>query len=55
MTAEPAPAAERKVVLTFEGTGVIATCRRCGWLQWHPSKPPARAAALGHKCKAKRR
>ena len=41
--------------LTEEGGGVVATCKRCGWLRWLETRPQALSAGREHKCRAKGR
>jgi hypothetical protein len=37
---------------TVEGGGTVATCKRCGWEVWRPTRLEAAALTDGHKCRA---
>lgn len=34
---------------TLEGGGTVATCKRCGWELWRPTRSEAEARADDHK------
>lgn len=49
-TAPEAPWLEGAIALTEEGTGVVATCKRCHWLAWTDTRQATVEIAKSHKC-----
>lgn len=42
------PPAAGTIGLTFEGDGVVATCKVCGWLIWNAVRSIVETAAREH-------
>jgi hypothetical protein len=51
MSAEVKPKAP-PIGYTLEGGGTVATCKRCGWEVWRPTRLEAAALTTAHKCRA---